>query len=61
MTIQRFLPVGTPVDVRERFRGLWSHGFEISDLEAGGYLVLRMSDRFRIPARFDATDVRRSS
>ena len=33
------LPEGTPVDVRNRFVGSWSHGFEVAERVQGGYRV----------------------
>ncbi|HZE18164.1 MAG TPA: hypothetical protein VE197_22090 [Mycobacterium sp.] len=35
---------GMRVDVRSRFVGTWSHGFEVAERVDGGYLVRRLSD-----------------
>jgi hypothetical protein len=52
------LPVGTVVEVRERFRGLWSRGFVIAESTDGGYLVRRSSDRSVLPTPFIRADIR---
>ncbi len=52
------LPVGTVVEVRERFRGRWSRGFVIAESTSAGYLLRRASDRSVLPTRFTRTDVR---
>jgi hypothetical protein len=49
---------GTPVDVRNRFVGSWSHGFEIAERIAGGYRVRRLSDNSVLPDVFPSEDVR---
>ena len=36
------LPVGTVVEVRERFRGRWSRGFVITESTVEGYLLRRV-------------------
>jgi hypothetical protein len=41
--------VGTSVDVRNRFIGTWSHGFEIAALVEAGYMIRRLSDRSILP------------
>jgi hypothetical protein len=52
------LAEGTPVDVRNRFVGSWSHGFEIAERIAGGYRVRRLSDNSVLPDVFQSEDVR---
>jgi hypothetical protein len=52
------LPEGTPVDVRNRFVGSWSHGFEIAERVAGGYRIRRLSDNSVLPDVFPNEDVR---
>ena len=52
------LPVGTVVEVRERFRGRWSRGFVITESTVDGYLLRRLSDRSVLPTRFTWADVR---
>jgi hypothetical protein len=52
------LPPGAPVDVRNRFVGSWSHGFEIAERVAGGYRVRRLSDGSVLPDVFSSDDVR---
>jgi len=54
------LEPGTRVDVRNRFEGRWSRGFEILEqTDDGAYLVLRLSDRSVLPETFGRDDVRR--
>ncbi len=52
------LTAGTRVDVRNRFVGGWSHGFEVADHVEGGYLIRRMSDASVLPDVFSEDDVR---
>ncbi len=52
--------VGTDVEVRDRFRGTWSHGFQIAGVSDGDYTVRRCSDRYILPATFAADRVRRN-
>ena len=52
------LPSGTPVDVRNRFVGSWSHGFVVAERVAGGYRVRRLSDDSVLPDVFPSEDVR---
>ena len=50
---------GVPVEVRRRYDGGWSHGFEIAEERGpGGYLVRRLSDGVVLPAEFSPEDVR---
>ena len=52
------LPVGTRVQVRNRFDGAWSSGFEVHGAAGDGYLVRRVSDARVIPTPFDPGDLR---
>jgi hypothetical protein len=52
------LPEGTPVDVRNRFVGSWSHGFVIAERVDGGYRIRRLSDDSILPDVFPSEDVR---
>jgi hypothetical protein len=52
------LAIGTPVEVRNRFNGGWSGGFEVDGMSGGGYWLLRRSDRTLLPAVFLSDDVR---
>jgi len=52
------LPIGTPVDVRNRFVGSWSHGFEVAEQVQGGYRVRRLSDDSVLPDVFPSEDIR---
>jgi hypothetical protein len=52
------LPEGTPVDVRNRFVGSWSHGFVIAERVQGGYRIRRLSDDSILPDVFPSEDVR---
>lgn len=53
------LSAGTPVDVRSRYVGEWSRGFEVAERVAdAGYRVRRLSDGTVLPDVFDSQDVR---
>jgi hypothetical protein len=52
------IPVGTRVEVRSRFIGTWSRGFEIADNRESGYWIKRLSDGSVLPDAFDPSDVR---
>ena len=52
------LAEGTRVDVRNRFVGSWSHGFEVAEHVEGGYRVRRLSDDSVLPDVFPSEDVR---
>jgi hypothetical protein len=54
------LAIGTRVDVRERFCGRWSTGFEVVESGRGAYRVCRASDRSELPASFVAAEIRRT-
>ncbi len=53
-----YLAEGTPVDVRNRFVGTWSHGFEVAERVQGGYRVRRLSDDSVLPDIFPSEDLR---
>lgn len=55
------LPTGTRVEVRIRFQGSWSNGFEVARVTDGGYWLRRESDGYLLPTSFVADDVRRRS
>ena len=50
---------GTKVEVRDRYRQSWTHGFTVASTTERGYLLRRDSDQFLLPSGFDAVDVRR--
>jgi hypothetical protein len=52
------LTVGTPVDVRNRFVGAWSSGFEIAESVSDGFRIRRLSDGSILPDVFAGEDVR---
>jgi hypothetical protein len=52
------LEVGTPVEVRSRFVGSWSRGFEVADHHGGRYRIKRLSDRSVLPDEFDPSEIR---
>jgi hypothetical protein len=52
------IPVGTRVEVRSRFIGTWSRGFEIADHRQSSYRIKRLSDGSVMPDDFDPSDVR---
>ena len=49
---------GVPVEVRRRYDGGWSHGFEIAEETGRAYRVRRVSDGVVLPAEFAPEDVR---
>ena len=54
----QILTVGTPVDVRNRFVGAWSRGFEVAERLPGGYRIRRKSDGAVFPDVFTHYEVR---
>jgi hypothetical protein len=50
--------VGTSVDVKNRFIGSWSRGFEIAELLEDGYLIRRLSDGSVLPDALSFDEVR---
>ena len=59
-TTRRRAPLrpGTTVEVRSRFDGSWSAGFEVAEVDADGYIIRRLSDG-RSSGPFPPDDVRR--
>ena len=54
------LAPGTRVEVRTRFDGSWTRGFEVEGFDPGhGYRIVRLSDHSTLPGHFDPADVRR--
>jgi hypothetical protein len=49
---------GAPVEVRTRFDGRWSRGFEIAAIERDLVLLRRRSDGAVLPRSFQPADVR---
>jgi hypothetical protein len=54
----RQLDVGAAVEVRNRFVGMWCHGFEVADQVDGGYVVRRVSDEAMLPEVITDDEVR---
>lgn len=52
------LSPGRHVEVRNRFTGGWSRGFELVETVDGGYRVRRLSDGSILPTLFLPEDVR---
>lgn len=52
------LEVGTRVEVKSRFDGHWTRGFELSAVDQAGYRVRRLSDGSELPAVFAADEIR---
>jgi hypothetical protein len=52
------LPSGVRVEIRNRFDGAWSSGFQLLAAHPDGYLVRRLSDRSVLPVAFAETDIR---
>lgn len=53
------LPVGTSVEVRNRFCAAWSPGFEVAERTSVGYRLRRQSDHYVLPTEFGTGEVRR--
>jgi hypothetical protein len=49
---------GTRVDVRSRYLGTWTHGFEVVERRPEGFVIRRLSDGSILPGVFDPEDVR---
>jgi hypothetical protein len=58
VTEPELIPVGTPVEVRSRFVGSWSRGFEVADHPHGRYKIKRLSDGSVLPDEFDPEEIR---
>ena len=52
------LATGTAVDVRSRYVGEWSSGFEVAEPLKDGYRIRRLSDGSVLPDVFTNDDVR---
>ncbi|MFZ0667865.1 MAG: hypothetical protein WAM97_19110 [Acidimicrobiales bacterium] len=50
--------VGTAVDVRNRYIGSWSRGFEVAGLVEQGYMIRRLSDGSVLPEALSFDEVR---
>jgi hypothetical protein len=57
----RPLPIGCGVDVRTRYLGGWSHGFQVADYVDRGYRIRRSSDGSVFDDVFEWADVRQST
>ena len=53
------LAPGTKVDVRNRYQGTWTRGFEVAEFIDGGYRIRRLSDGSILGELFSRGDVRR--
>jgi hypothetical protein len=53
------LPLGTAVEVRDRFCSIWCPGFVVAGSTDTGYLVRRTADQYLLPVPFAADGVRR--
>jgi hypothetical protein len=56
----RNFPIGTPVEVRDQFRRLWTRGFEVSETDDNWCRLRRLSDRHVLPGQFASHDIRRA-
>lgn len=53
------LSPGTPVEVCNRFSRTWTRGFEVAAATTrGGYRLVRVSDRYELPAEFRTDEIR---
>lgn len=52
------LTVGSSVDVKNRYIGTWSSGFEVAALVEAGYMIRRLSDRSILPGVLGFDEVR---
>jgi hypothetical protein len=50
--------VGTPVEVRCTFDGVWAKGFELAATTPHGYRLRRVSDDYVLPGEFEIRLVR---
>jgi hypothetical protein len=53
------LAPGTQVDVRNRYQGTWTRGFEVAEITPEGYRIRRLSDGSILGELFSRDDVRR--
>ncbi|MGZ4803842.1 MAG: hypothetical protein ACXV9P_14655 [Acidimicrobiia bacterium] len=54
------LSIGTAVEVRERFCGRWSGGFQVFGATQDAYAVQRTSDQSVLPVLFAVHEIRRA-
>jgi hypothetical protein len=47
------------VDVRNRYQGTWTRGFEVAEVTPDGYRIRRLSDGSILGELFSRDDVRR--
>jgi hypothetical protein len=52
-------PQSTRVEVRNRFDGSWTKGFEVAEVTETGYRIRRSSDASILPAEFTTDEVRK--
>ena len=52
------ITTGTRVDVRSRYVGSWSRGFEVAERGVEGYRVRRLSDGAVLPDLFGEEELR---
>ena len=57
--VEEYLKPGTRVEVKDRFGGRWSRGFEVAEVLTDGYRLKRLSDGSVLPADFEWDDVRK--
>jgi hypothetical protein len=50
---------GTAVDLRNRYQGTWTRGFEVVEFTGEGYRIRRLSDGSILGDLFSRDDVRR--
>lgn len=53
------IPVGTKVEVRNRFDQHWATGFEVADHQGDRYRIRRLSDGEILPVSFDPDALRK--
>jgi hypothetical protein len=53
------LAPGTRVEVRNRYQGTWTRGFEVAECTESGYRIRRLSDGSILGELFSRDDVRR--
>ena len=50
--------LGTAVEVRCTFNGVWATGFELAEATSRGYWLRRVSDGYVLPCEFDVREFR---
>jgi hypothetical protein len=60
-TRQLRFPIGTDIEVRDRFCANWQRGFEVADAYQHGYRVRRRSDGYVLPVPFGTEEIRRAT